>query len=96
MKDDCDLSSGVDFLRANWDEKNACLAMTMRTWDGNKRTLQAVVRSLQEGSWEIYQDGELLFQQKVRSGGDIELDLSVGGDELDVALILRDDSVAFK
>lgn len=37
-----DLSSGVDFLRGNWDADSKALAVTMRSWDGQtKRSVYA-------------------------------------------------------
>lgn len=34
---DVDLSSGVDFLRGNWDSELGALAVTVRSWDGAKK-----------------------------------------------------------
>jgi hypothetical protein len=83
------LEIGVDFLRGCWDAEEEACVVTMRSWDGRMVAMGLEVRQLGEGEWAVYVyvDGELRAVQSVESGGDVKVEVDVGGEEVDVVVM---------
>ncbi|KAH8788934.1 hypothetical protein F5883DRAFT_533570 [Diaporthe sp. PMI_573] len=82
-----DLSSGVDFLRGEWNEEVGAFAVTMRTWDGSKSRVDLKVNNLPAGLYGLYQSGELVHVRQVKAGGVVDVTAEVGVDEVDIVLV---------
>lgn len=94
--DGVDLSCGVDFLRGAWDSERSCLVLTMRTWDGTKRTLSITFRGLGEGLWKVFRNGEAIRETTVEQGDTIDLTIEIDGEELDVVLLKEPPTVRYR
>jgi hypothetical protein len=81
------LGSGVDCVRGAWDEVRKALVLTVRTWDGKVVVLWPVARNLARGHWAVYVDRELREVNEVGEGGDVEVEVQVGGEEVDVVFV---------
>ena len=82
-----ELGSGVDFLRGAWDADGKCLVLTMKTWDGQKRSVKPVIENLSDGTWTVYVNGEATLTRSTQQGNSIELELEVDGEELDLLVV---------
>ncbi|PTB66877.1 hypothetical protein BBK36DRAFT_1168396 [Trichoderma citrinoviride] len=82
--DGIDLDQGIDCLRGVWDGDEGALVVTMKTWDGRRVTAALVANNLPGGSWCVFVNGELVQSVTVKDGGDVRVEIEVGGEELDV------------
>ncbi|KAF4536480.1 uncharacterized protein LTHEOB_2241 [Lasiodiplodia theobromae] len=82
------LDSGVDFLRGAWEGTKGVLIISMRTWDGSKKTLHIPIRNLPIGQYGVYKNGFLVDTLYV-SGENISLEVAidVGAQETDLVLL---------
>lgn len=81
------LGSGVDCLGGAWDEDAKALVLTVRTWDGRVVGLRPVARNLAPGKWAVYVNGSLREIEEVGDGSNMEIEVRVGGEEVDVVFI---------
>ncbi|KAK3627285.1 hypothetical protein LTR56_019291 [Elasticomyces elasticus] len=88
--DGVELGQGVDFLRGEWDEEAKAAVVTMRSWDREVRGVRFVVKNLEAGEWVVWVDGKLVRSDIVGKGGKIELDVEVGGEEVDVVVVKQE------
>lgn len=84
-------AEGVDFLRCEWVEESGNgfegLVMTMRTWDGEHRTVRPKIVGLSSGRFEMFVDGSLVRSMAVERAKEVELEVEVGGEEKTVCLL---------
>lgn len=80
------MSDGIDFLRGTWDADQASMVVTMRSWDGSKKTVKPVFKNLPAGTWEIFVDGHCATRLEVNQDQDVDLavEVEVGGADVDV------------
>ncbi|CAG9978193.1 unnamed protein product [Clonostachys byssicola] len=87
--DNVDLSSGVDFLRGNWDQNKKTLVLTLRSFDGQSKWVEPQLSGFAKGSYCVYQNGKLIGVYDLFEKTDIiQLDLQVTAQELDVVIKL--------
>jgi hypothetical protein len=56
-----DISDGIEFLRAVWDNNNQSLVATLRTWYSDiTRQISVRANSLLKGLWEVAVNGVLV------------------------------------
>ncbi|KAG9651700.1 hypothetical protein KCU95_g3370, partial [Aureobasidium melanogenum] len=82
--DGISLADDVDFSRGLWDAEKGLFIVTMRTWDGSSKILRPTLRNLSSGSWDIFINGREKNKIEDFQGGDIELEVEVGGVDVDV------------
>ncbi|KUI70147.1 Linalool dehydratase/isomerase [Cytospora mali] len=82
-----ELSSGVDFLRGEWNEDLGAMVLTMRTWDGRKRRVDLQVKNLPAGVYGLYQSSQLALVIEVKAGDVVNVEDEVGGDEVDIVIL---------
>ncbi|KAL8707159.1 MAG: hypothetical protein Q9220_007771 [cf. Caloplaca sp. 1 TL-2023] len=81
------LESGVDFLRGVWLEEKRCMVLGLRSWDGNQRELEVVVKMVPAGRYGTYVDGKLKGVDTMEvKGKDISFKVSVGATDVDVVV----------
>ncbi|KAK5675242.1 hypothetical protein LTS10_012003 [Elasticomyces elasticus] len=88
--DGVELGQGVDFLRGDWDEGVKAVVITMRSWNGEAKTVRLVVKNLEGGEWVTWVAGKLVRSENVGKGGTMELDVEVGGEEVDVVVVKQE------
>ncbi|KAL6361363.1 hypothetical protein LRP88_04831 [Fusarium phalaenopsidis] len=82
-----DLSSGVDFLRGSWDEDLEAMAVTMRSYSGEDKTVKLHISGLRPGKYSVYQNQELLGAYQIKDRADmIQLERRVTGDDMDIVI----------
>ncbi|KAK2597260.1 hypothetical protein N8I77_013120 [Diaporthe amygdali] len=82
-----ELSSGVDFLRGEWNEEVGAFIVTMRTWDGGKSRVDLKIKNLPAGIYGLYQSEQLVQVKQVKAGDVFDVIDEVGADEVDVVLV---------
>ncbi|KAK5722848.1 hypothetical protein LTR17_014234 [Elasticomyces elasticus] len=88
--DGVELGQGVDILRGDWDEGAKAVVVTMRTWDGEARGVRLVVKNLEGGEWAVWVDGKLVRSETVDKRGEVELNVEVGGEEVDIVVVKQE------
>ncbi|WPG98723.1 Hypothetical protein R9X50_00151700 [Acrodontium crateriforme] len=88
------LADGVDFLRGYYDEGKEMAILTMRTWDGKRRIVKPVFKNMtRRGKWTLWvgnvKRDPVKAQEGAKStdGGEIEVEVEVGPEEIDIVLI---------
>lgn len=82
--DGIDLGQGIDCLRGVWDSEESALVLTMKTWDGRRVDAAPVASNLPAGTWAVFVNEKLVQQDVVKEGGDLSVEVEVGGEELNV------------
>ncbi|KAM0258601.1 hypothetical protein ACHAQJ_003772 [Trichoderma viride] len=83
--DGIDLDQGIDCLRGFWDGEESALVLTMKTWDGRRVVATPVASNLPAaGTWAVFVNGKLVQQAIVEKGGDLTVEVVVGGEDVDV------------
>ncbi|KAL6693922.1 hypothetical protein J3F84DRAFT_378079 [Trichoderma pleuroticola] len=82
--DGIDLGQGIDCLRGVWDGEESALVLTMKTWDGRRVGAAPVASNLPAGTWAVYVNEEEVQQDAVKEGGDLSVEVEVGGEEVNV------------
>lgn len=82
--DGISLDQGIDCLRGIWDREENALVLTMKTWDGRRVDAIPVASNLPAGYWAAFVNGEPVHQADVEEGGDLSVEVAVGGEEVDV------------
>lgn len=79
------LSSSVDFLRAERNEKLDAMVVTMKTWDGSETRVDPRIKN---SIWAVYtgQSGQLVLVRQVEAGDMMDVADEVVGDEFVVIL----------
>ncbi|KAK5714300.1 hypothetical protein LTR17_017231 [Elasticomyces elasticus] len=88
--DGVELGQGVNFLRGDWDEVAKAVVVTMRSWDGEVKGMRFVVKNLEAGEWVVWVDGKSVRSESVGKKGEIELNVEVGGEEVDVVVVKQE------
>lgn len=86
--DGVNLGQGVDFIRAVFDEDEQLLLLTVRSWDGHKRTIKPVVKNLPDGEYIVTGEKETRTEM-IQGGEDLVLEVEVDGEDLDVTVHLQ-------
>ena len=81
----------VDFLRCQWVDGAESgfegLVMTMRTWNGERRTIRPRIVGLSSGKFEVFVDGSWSRSVVLEKADDVELDVKVGGEDVTVCMV---------
>ncbi len=65
------------------------MLLTVRSWDGSKKSIRPVVKNLPAGTYLVKVGAEEARREKLGSGDELALDVEVGGEEVDVVVRLR-------
>ncbi|KAJ5247100.1 hypothetical protein N7468_002083 [Penicillium chermesinum] len=85
--DGIDLSSGVNCLRGEWDEKSEVLIVTLSEWQGKRANVTMTARNLPGDRWAVYKRQGDVVGQKVCEGSEIVVDVSLeAGEEVDLVI----------
>ncbi|KEY74063.1 hypothetical protein S7711_02653 [Stachybotrys chartarum IBT 7711] len=85
--DNIGLSAGVDCLRGVWDAEARALVLTLKSWNGKDVEVTPVARNLDAGAWAVYVGGNLVRSKSVERSGSFEVDVTVGGEEVDIVFV---------
>ncbi|KFA60019.1 hypothetical protein S40285_10667 [Stachybotrys chlorohalonatus IBT 40285] len=85
--DNIGLSVGVDCLRGVGDAEAAALVLTLKSWNGRDVEVAPVARNLDAGAWAVYVGGNLVRSKSMERSGSFEVDVTVGGEGVDIVFV---------
>lgn len=80
------LEDDIDFLRGDWDAEKHAVVLTMKRWQGEKRSQDLVVTNLPAGKWAIYVNSALYKVNELSERGDVVVSVEIGQEEVDVVI----------
>lgn len=86
--DGLDLSQNIDCLRGVWDEEAKAVIVTLKTWNGESARANLVTKSLEAGTWAVYEQGKLSAVHELLRASAIQIPIFLeAGKEIDVVIV---------